>query len=168
MKGHRTSQSNVGVCPFLCQRKNRYRLNKNTQHTASQQQIAEIARSLRETEAAEKRAQEEATAFFDQMAWNATVTSIKEQYGIDPTLISPRGKSRWTNRGLFEGPISIVGLKVETRAVLTEVDDDERILGYRTVKKIALVRPGLFGKDKPVSRLEIATHLEKVAAKRAQ
>lgn len=136
--------------------------NSTTRFTSVQDQIAQTAKALREADEQEQRARAEFSAFLDQMAWNATVTGIQERYGIDPTLITPRGKSRWTNRGMFEGPVSLLGLRLETRAVLTEVDDDERILGYKTVKQVALVRRTIWGNDKPVSRAEIAAHLEKL------
>lgn len=132
----------------------------------TQEKIADAARKLREADAVEKREHAIMVAFCDQMAWGATVEELEEHYGIDATLVSPRGKSRWTNRGVFEGPVTIVGLKVETRAVLTRVEDDERILGYRTERSVCLVRRNFMGRERPVSRLEIAKHLERVSRKK--
>lgn len=129
----------------------------------TQDKMVDAARKLREAEATERQERAIMLAFCDQMAWGSTVEALQEEYGIDATLVAPRGKSRWTTHGVFEGPVTIVGLKVETRAVLTRVEDDERILGYRTERTVRLVRRNLLGMDRPVSRLTIAKHLEKVS-----
>lgn len=139
-------------------------MNKNSS-IVTQEKIVDAARKLREADAKEKQERAIMLAFCDQMAWGATVEGLEEEYGIDPSLVSPRGKSRWTNHGVFEGPVSIVGMNVETRAVLTRVEDEERILGYRTERNVTLVRRGLLGKERPVSRLEIAKHLDKISSK---
>lgn len=130
--------------------------------------MADAARKLREADSAERQERAIMLAFCDQMAWGATVEGLQEQYGIDAALVAPRGKSRWTNHGVFEGPVTIVGLKVETRAVLTRVEDDDRILGYRTERTVRLVRRNALGREKAVSRIEIAKHLEKVARRTAK
>lgn len=137
----------------------------NLTSTINPDAVASAAQKLREAEERDNRAAAELLAFCEQMAWNATLESLNEQYGIDPQHVTARGKSRWTNRGMFEGPISILGLKVETRAVVAQVDDSDRFLGYRTEKKITLVRTNFMGVDKPVTRTQLAAHLEKVARK---
>jgi hypothetical protein len=129
----------------------------------TQEKMLDAARKLREADATEKQEQAIMLAFCDQMAWGATTEALQEAYGIDPTLVTASGKSRWTNHGVFEGPVTIAGLRLETRVVLERVEDDERILGYRTDRSVRLVRRDLLGRERPVSRLNIAEHLEKAS-----
>jgi hypothetical protein len=129
----------------------------------TQEKMLDAARKLREADATEKQEHAIMLAFCDQMAWGATTEALQERYGIDPSLVSAVGKSRWTTHGVFEGPVTIAGLRVETRVALERVEDEERILGYRTERSVRLVHRGFLGRERPVSRLTIAEHLEKIS-----